>query len=146
MTTTKRSAGSTRGIPSFAEAGLRFSCTQCGNCCTGAPGYVYVSDAEIHALADHLGITSSAFLKRYTRRADVGRSLLEHRDGRCVFYKEGCTVYAARPIQCRTYPFWPEIVRSKTAWLAERKECEGIGRGRVHSPASIRKKLSECGT
>ena len=25
--------------------GLRFTCTRCGNCCTGAPGYVWV-DAD----------------------------------------------------------------------------------------------------
>ena len=31
--------------------GLRFKCTQCGDCCTGAPGYVWVNQEEIEALA-----------------------------------------------------------------------------------------------
>ena len=31
--------------------GLAFTCTQCGNCCTGGPGYVWLSDAEIDRFA-----------------------------------------------------------------------------------------------
>ena len=31
--------------------GLRFECTQCGKCCTGAPGYVWVDDDEVEALS-----------------------------------------------------------------------------------------------
>jgi hypothetical protein len=31
--------------------GLRFTCTGCGDCCTGAPGYVWVNKEEIEALA-----------------------------------------------------------------------------------------------
>ena len=26
----------------YAEEGLAFECTGCGDCCTGAPGYVWV--------------------------------------------------------------------------------------------------------
>ena len=36
--------------PWYAE-GLKFQCTGCGDCCTGAPGYVWVNQAEIDALA-----------------------------------------------------------------------------------------------
>ena len=47
----------------------------------------------------------------------------------CVFYRpgEGCTVYAARPTQCRTYPFWGRILASPTTWEIEAETCPGIG-------------------
>ena len=47
--------------------GLRFDCTQCGKCCGGAPGYCWVSEDEIHALAERLGMEVEAFRRRYTR-------------------------------------------------------------------------------
>ena len=31
--------------------GLQFTCSQCGDCCTGAPGFVWVNGDEIRALA-----------------------------------------------------------------------------------------------
>jgi hypothetical protein len=40
----------------------------------------------------------------------------------CVFLDgEGkmCTIYAARPVQCRTYPYWPSIIDSEAAWSNE---------------------------
>ena len=43
------------------QAGLRFECSQCGDCCTGAPGYVWVNREEINALAAKVGMEVSAF-------------------------------------------------------------------------------------
>ena len=37
-------------LPWYHE-GLSFTCSQCGDCCTGAPGYVWVNNEEIAALA-----------------------------------------------------------------------------------------------
>ena len=42
--------------------GLAFSCTRCGACCTGAPGYVWVSAEEIEQLAEFRGETVDAVL------------------------------------------------------------------------------------
>ncbi|MCA9080037.1 MAG: YkgJ family cysteine cluster protein, partial [Planctomycetaceae bacterium] len=36
------------------HAGLPFSCTQCGDCCTGSPGFVWVTEDDIRAIAEHL--------------------------------------------------------------------------------------------
>jgi len=38
------------------QDGLRFKCTGCGQCCTGSPGYVWVSPEEAEAMAKHLKI------------------------------------------------------------------------------------------
>jgi Fe-S-cluster containining protein len=48
----------------------------------------------------------------------------------CIFLDQEtnhCTVYGARPLQCATYPWWPELVQSRKAWAQEaRQVCEGI--------------------
>ena len=49
------------------EQGLRFTCTTCGNCCTGGPGYVWVTDEEVDRLAAHLGLSRSR--RRWTGTA-----------------------------------------------------------------------------
>src|SRR5437773_2864153 len=83
--------------------GLRFSCTQCGHCCTGAPGFVWVNDEEIQAIATFLEEPIEQVIAAHTRAEYRGRSLRERNNGDCVFYDKtaGCTIYAARPGQCR---------------------------------------------
>ncbi len=114
--------------------GLRFECTGCGKCCTGAPGYVWVNAAEIEGLARQLGLSVADFAKRFVRRVGTRYSLRERRGGECILFEEGrgCTVHSARPRQCRTFPFWPENLRSSKAWDGLRAECEGLGRGRIY--------------
>ena len=108
--------------------GLSFNCTQCGACCTGSPGYVWITDEEIIAMANFLNITLEEFIKKYTRSIYGRRALLEDRKTfDCVFLKDNtCTLYTYRPTQCKTYPWWPEIVESKESWQEEAKRCEGI--------------------
>lgn len=121
--------------------GLRFTCLwpDCVACCTGEPGYVWVTPPEAQVLAAGLKMTDEAFLKKYARKINGRYALLELANGDCVFLgKQGCAVYAERPVQCQTYPFWPEVLESPEAWEAERKFCPGIGHGeRVYSQAEI---------
>ena len=58
--------------------GLRFTCTRCGNCCTGPTGYVLFSDKEAGAMARALSISKDEFLERYTHETVIGRSLNEN--------------------------------------------------------------------
>ena len=124
--------------PWHAE-GLRFECTRCGACCTGAPGYVWVDLAEIEALAEFRGESVDAFSRKYVRRVHNRLSLIEKPGGDCVFWDKaaGCTVYAARPVQCRTWPFWPENIESREAWEGVREVCPGAGRGNWFSLEEI---------
>ena len=57
------------------QDGLRFTCTRCGNCCTGAPGYVWVTPAELEALAAHLGEPVETVRAVYTWEEQGRRSL-----------------------------------------------------------------------
>jgi Fe-S-cluster containining protein len=116
--------------PWYAE-GLRFRCTQCGTCCRGPEaGYVEVDGPMIERLADHVGLEVDAFTRRYVRKLWDGRlSLTERKGGDCIFWADGqgCTVYAARPTQCRTFPFWPEVLEGgQEAWDEHAVSCPGM--------------------
>jgi uncharacterized protein len=115
------------------SAGLRFKCTGCGQCCTGAPGYVWVNESEIAEMAAFLKISREEFIKKFTRRVDGHLCLLERQVPNnpssydCIFLKEKlCQVYAARPRQCRTFPWWPEQLKSREDWEEVARRCEGI--------------------
>ena len=119
------------GAPWFS-GGLRFRCTGCGDCCTGEPGAVWVNQEEIDALARHLGMEAADFEARYVRKLGMRRSLFEHFDGDCVFFdpeSRGCRVYPARPIQCRTWPFWERNLDTPESWQETCDACPGSGSG-----------------
>lgn len=109
--------------------GLNFKCTECGQCCTGSPGYVWVGDDEIKLMAEHLKISVSEFARRYLRRVGNRWSLIElaKQNFDCIFLKDKkCQIYSVRPKQCRTFPWWPHHLQSKEAWMAAAEYCEGI--------------------
>jgi uncharacterized protein len=123
--------------------GLRFSCTQCGNCCTGPPGAVWFDEDEGRAMAARLGISEGEFYERHARREGTRWSLRETKTENgydCVFLnrdsalgKAVCSLYEARPTQCRTWPFWPENLDSKRAWTTAKKRtpCHGMDSGNL---------------
>ncbi len=120
--------------PWYAD-GLRFQCTGCGDCCTGAPGYVWVNKADVAALAVEKGMEVPEFEEQYVRKIGVRKSLKEFSNGDCVFFdnqSRRCDVYAARPRQCRTWPFWDSNLRTPEAWEATCQECPGSGKGKLH--------------
>jgi len=114
--------------------GLAFSCTECGACCTGS-GHVWLNRAEVSAIAHLLGdIDEDVFIDTYCKvssRKDGWWMLKNAADSdACIFLDQEtnhCMVYGARPLQCATYPWWPELVQSRKAWAQEAQHvCEGI--------------------
>lgn len=137
------------GAEWFAHGdGLAFSCTLCGNCCTGPEGYVLVDNAETEPLARRMGLTPAEFLAAYTRETSMGRSLIEKQSEAgldCVFLdrekipgKAVCGVYEERPKQCRTWPFWKSNLTSRSAWERAKRTCPGMDKGRVYSVQQVR--------
>ena len=45
------------GRTDSGEVGLRFTCTQCGHCCTGPAGFVFFKDHEADAMARAKGVS-----------------------------------------------------------------------------------------
>ena len=127
----------TTPISYFFDSGLRFACQRCGVCCTGTPGVIRVSTGEIETIAAFLEITPERFTRDYLIDLEGGWSIGEHTDGRCRFYADGCRIYPVRPRQCRSYPFWFNILRSERSWQREGRQCAGIGRGRFYSREEI---------
>ncbi len=130
-----------------AGAGLRFECTQCGKCCVtrGEYAHVYVNADEERTLAQFLGMSRSAFRREYTFVDEDGWRQLTFTKTGCVFLSEAgqCTVYPARPVQCRTFPFWSELIR-EGEWTREARElCEGVGRGRLYTIDEARVPMRE---
>lgn len=118
------------GFPWFKE-GLRFKCTECGKCCTGTPGYVWITEEEMIAMAGVLNISLELFKRKYIRSKDNRYALIEKKaqngDYDCIFLKDKkCQVYQARPRQCRTFPWWKENLASKESWQLAAEDCEGI--------------------
>jgi Fe-S-cluster containining protein len=121
--------------------GLRFKCTECGKCCTGASGSVYLSQEDLERLAAHFRRPVGAFVRKNTQMLH-GRRALQNRDsGDCIFLNgKTCSVYEARPVQCRSFPWWNSNLRDPESWQEAAKDCEGIEHpaGQVFSFAEIR--------
>jgi Fe-S-cluster containining protein len=140
--------------PWYAD-GLKFTCSQCGNCCTGGPGFVWISREEIVRVAAFLRLSPQEVVEKYCRKVDGKFSLKEYRNARgeydCVFLTEekvrqppgqpgeaekitltrrGCSIYSVRPLQCRTWPFWDSNLSSKSAWDRAAQRCHGMNHGR----------------
>ncbi len=125
--------------------GLRFSCTQCGNCCTGAPGVVWVDDEEIAQIAAATGKTEAEVRLLHTRQVGRRVSLIERSNGDCTFFESAtrsCTIYSARPRQCRTWPFWNSNIASPESWQDVRRDCPGAGRGAFFSLEEIERQAA----
>ena len=78
---------------------------------------------------------SASFGTKYMlKNLDGAPSLRIRRNGDCIFWDGGCTVYSVRPRQCRTFPFWPENIDSRESWNAVKETCHGAGKGKAVPP------------
>lgn len=126
--------------------GLRFSCTGCGKCCSGAPGYVWITRDEMRSIADYLAMPFDLFVQRYVRQIGDRFALTEikRRHYDCVFLQEAaCRIYKVRPRQCRTFPWWKENLASEKSWAEAALYCEGIDQGPLVPCETIQKQLEE---
>ena len=90
-------------------------------------------------------MSTTQFRRKYVIREHGIYRLVERDDGGCIFLGQDmkCQVYEARPKQCRTYPFWPELLADETSWEWEGIKCPGIGKGDMIPAAEIRLRRDE---
>jgi len=126
----------------FYKSGLRFECTRCSECCRYTPGYVFLSPADLARLAESTHIAKEEFLRRFCRMIDLGVarrvSLREKPNLDCILWENnGCSQYEARPLQCRSFPFWSACVASREDWENHARNCPGMGHGGIHPREEI---------
>ena len=140
--------GSTCAEQPFYKDGLNFACQQCSHCCRDFPGMVLLDKTDLERLARWAELTPGQFILAYCRWIDTdsGEKLLSLREKSnydCIFWQNGgCTAYSARPVQCRTYPFWTHVIKDQSSWDKESKECPGINKGPLHSAEEISGQLA----
>ncbi len=125
--------------------GVRFQCQGSGNCCVshGEYGFVYVTKSDRQAMAKLLNMTTSAFTKKHCNKTD-GFFHLKDNGEDCSFLKnKRCTIYSARPMQCRTWPFWPETMSVKSWRKDVLSFCPGVNKGKLWKPEAIQKALDQ---
>ena len=120
---------------------MKFECQEScgGKCCTfewgNGASFVFLTKADqerlelSYGLKVRLHIAESIFdFTRFMPGKSQQAHILMTEKG-CPFFKEGkCGVYNERPTQCRTFPYWPELLKEKN--LEKVKEvCPGIGKG-----------------
>lgn len=111
--------------------GLRFECIPgCVRCCD-THGYVYLTEEDLRRLAGFLKMPPAEFESQYVYRTRHLLRLRKPRRSQCPFLTgSGCSVHPVKPVQCRTYPFWPELVTHRDIWDYEgKRRCPGINQG-----------------
>ena len=106
------------------------ACSECqAKCCRGESGYIYVTKDEANAICEYLDIEMREFVDKYLFKKGYKYSIKERQVGdeyECVFYDHkinGCSIYEARPTQCKTFPFWDYF---KTRVDELKAECPGV--------------------
>ncbi len=127
--------------------GVRFQCQGSGRCCTshGEFGFVYLTKEDRKRFAAHFKLRSGEFTKKYCERDGTAWRLREEaKNPDCIFLKDKkCSVYLARPSQCRSWPFWPEVMNAKS-WAKEIVSfCPGVGKGNLVTGAEIENSLRQ---
>jgi Fe-S-cluster containining protein len=109
---------------------VRFTCQPgCTRCCE-QKGFVYITENDLLRLARHLGLSPAQFELQFVYRTKKQLRLRKPRGRQCHFLAGGgCSVHAAKPVQCRLFPFWPDLLGSRREWARTAKWCPGIGQG-----------------
>ncbi|KAI2498875.1 putative zinc- or iron-chelating domain [Fragilaria crotonensis] len=120
---------------------LPFNCTMCGKCCK-TKGSVWMSPTETIQAARFLKMSTEAFIQQYashTLSGDDNEVWIQIKNdptgAACVFLEDKqCRIYEARPVQCSTYPFWPNIMESEATWDDEVRSTDEDANGPYWTP------------
>lgn len=132
--TSKKSQSPDAGPSKWWSEGIRFQCQGSGQCCVsrGEFGFVYLTKDERQKMAAFLDMPTAAFTRKFCKKTDGVWHLKDGKGPECVFLKGNrCEVYKVRPTQCRTWPFWPEVMGAKQWAKDVESYCPGVGKGRL---------------
>lgn len=93
---------------------------------------MYLIETDLPRMAQFLGVPIDAFESKYVSRTARHIRLRKPPDRQCHFHRDNkCAIHPVKPVQCRTFPFWPELIESEEAWDEAAAYCPGMGRGEL---------------
>ena len=105
---------------------------------------MYVTREDIARLAEHLGITRAEFKRRYLCGTAPLLRFRKQRHKQCPFLlADGCSVHAIKPLQCSSFPYWPELLASAEERREAAKYCPGMNKGPLVNIESAREIASQ---
>jgi hypothetical protein len=109
---------------------MRFQCQAgCIRCCE-AKGFVYLTPEDIARLAEHLGISRAEFRRRYLCGSPGLLRFRKLRHKQCPFLlADGCSVHEVKPLQCSSFPYWPELLAKASERREAAQYCPGMNKG-----------------
>ncbi|MFN7934636.1 MAG: YkgJ family cysteine cluster protein [Bryobacteraceae bacterium] len=109
---------------------LQFTCIPGCTACCEQKGWVYLTEGDVERAAGYLSLSKEEFERRYVVRTRHRLRLRKPKGAQCHFLREGgCSIHAVKPVQCRLFPFWPELVSDRKQWSETGRYCPGIGQG-----------------
>lgn len=149
MKETKAKSKSKQNSPWYKD-GIQFQCQGSGKCCTshGEHGSVFLSAADLKTFVSYFKTTPKKFKQIYCEPQQRDDDVVRLKDAEgtedCIFLKnKKCSVYEARPTQCRTWPFWPDHMSPKKWKKTVVDFCPGVNKGKVFTLPEIQKNLDE---
>lgn len=134
--------------PPFMKDGMKFQCQGSGKCCVshGEFGHVFMTKSDRVRMAKVLKLKLSEFTQKYCEKSQSGFWRLKEVEGHpeCLFLEnKKCSVYEGRPTQCRTWPWWPEVMNARE-WKSEVESfCPGVNKGRLWTVDEIKTQLQD---
>jgi len=93
-------------------------------------GEVYLTEEDLVRIAKHISADPIDFEAKYVHRNPRTLRLRKPSDRQCLFHRDGrCSIHPVKPVQCRVFPFWPEIIESAEAWNETAVRCPGMNKG-----------------
>lgn len=109
---------------------VSFACCKCGLCCGDTETkmrHVLLLKHDVERIAKYVGREIKAFTVDIIGRTPYIYEMQKSKSGKCIFLKDNkCTIYEARPLICRFYPFELSTNDEGIYVFRTTEECPGV--------------------
>jgi len=109
---------------------LAFTCNKCGTCCGNTAQrtrHILLTKKDAERITAHTKQETAAFAENADSEPYVFEMKKNPETGKCIFHqKNHCSIYMARPLICRFYPFQLTTDAAGTCTFTETAECPQI--------------------
>jgi len=113
-------------------ANLTWTCIGCANSCRDLPGRkrnILLVPSDTKRISSATKLTAQEFSLSSPGTVPYDRKMKKHK-GKCIFLQGSrCSIYRARPLICRFYPFSLRSLSDGTLEVGFDPSCSGIGKG-----------------